>query len=161
MRHAGALRFPVKTPPVVRPTTLVVDDDPMCRELTACTLRKKGFHVIEAKDGFEGIGMLLREAGALALLVVDTEMPGVHGWEVIRFAWSKAPRARILRLGRPDDQPPGIEYQALQAVPVLRKPFTEAELLASLSAQVRWPAKHRNGGPPSHEIGRASCRERV
>ena len=121
----------------------------MCRALTAFALRKKGFHVVEAKDGFEAIGVLLRVAGALALLVVDTEMPGVHGWEVIRLAGSKAPQARILRLGRPDDQAPGTEYLAFQAVPALRKPFTEAELLASLGAQVRRPANHRNGGPLS------------
>ena len=104
---------------------------------------------MEAKDGFEGIRVLLRDGGALALLVVDTEMPGVHGWEVIRFAGSKAPRARILRLGRPDDQAPGTEYQAFHAVPALRKPFTEGELLASLTAAVRWPANRPNGGPPS------------
>jgi len=125
-----------------------VDDNPMCRELAAGALRKEGFHVIQARDGFEGIRVLLRVGGALAVLVVDTEMPGVHGWEVIRFARSKAPRARILRLGREDDQAPGAEYQAFQAVPALRKPFTEAELVASFGAQVRRPVNHRNGGPP-------------
>jgi CheY-like chemotaxis protein len=37
-------------PPLVRPTALVVHDNAMCRELTACAIRKKGFHVVEAKD---------------------------------------------------------------------------------------------------------------
>ncbi|HKT58607.1 MAG TPA: response regulator [Gemmatimonadales bacterium] len=146
----GLLRSPVKrTPAVAGPTALVIDDDRMSRELAAGALEKKGFHVIVARDGFEGIGALLRAGRALALLVVDTEMPGVHGWEVIRLARSKAPRARILRLGRPDDHVPGSEYDGLQTVPTVSRPFTEAELLAGAGVPGRRRVSHRNGKPSS------------
>jgi CheY-like chemotaxis protein len=129
----GPSHFPPMKTPLARPTALVIDDNPLFRRLTVDTLRKTGLQVMEAKDGFEGIRVLLRDARALRLLIVDTEMPGVHGWEVIRLAGSKAPKARILRLGRADDQAPGIEYQEFQAVPALDKPFTEAQLLESLA----------------------------
>ena len=126
-----------KTAEAARLTALVVDDNPLCRELAADTLRARGLEVIAARDGFEAIRVLSRRAAGIALLIVDTEMPGVHGWEVIRFARDKAPAMPILRLGRPDDEPPGRVYQALSTVPVLPKPFTGQKLLSSLPARPR------------------------
>ena len=98
--------------------------------MAARTLHDAGLEVLEARDGFDGIGILTRRSHDVDLLVVDTEMPGVHGWDVIRFATAKTPRIRVLRLGRPDDVVPGQAYQAFQALPTLRKPFTPATLLA-------------------------------
>ncbi len=115
-----------------RPTALVVDDNPMHRAMVAAALREHGLEVMAAKDGFQAIRVLSGGARSLTLLVVDTEMPGVHGWEVIRFARSKAPALPILRLGRLDDQAPGLCYQPLEAIPVLAKPFTAPELRLSL-----------------------------
>lgn len=135
MRRAGALAFPVNQIHYSgQPAALVVDDNPMCRELVAQVLREEGFRVALAKDGFQAILALFSRERSPALLIVDTEMPGVHGWEVIRCARSKARRTRILRLGRPEDEIPGPEYRPLQRVPVLRKPFTQADLVASLRA---------------------------
>lgn len=120
-----------------RPTALIVDDNPWYRELAAGTLRQRGLEPLVARDGFEAIRLLSRRPPRLALLIVDTEMPGVHGWEVIRFARGTTPGMPILRLGRPDDEVPGVEYRALVAVPVLPKPFTVAQLLASLGRRFR------------------------
>ncbi len=130
------------------PTALVVDDNPMCRELAAETLRAHGLEVIVARDGFEAIQVLSRRADRLAFLIVDTEMPGVHGWEVIRFATSKAPAMSILRLGRAGDDVPGGDYRALSAVPVLCKPFTVAELISSLQSRSRRSSTGRSGSRP-------------
>jgi two-component system, sensor histidine kinase and response regulator len=132
---------PRPSPRLCRPTALVVDDNPMDRELAASTLRDRGLEPLIARDGFEAIRLLSGGARHLAVLIVDTEMPGVHGWEVIRFARGKAPAMPILRLGRPDDEVPGHEYRTLRAVPVLPKPFTVAQLIASLGPRIR--PRHR------------------
>jgi CheY-like chemotaxis protein len=132
VRRAGAFAFPMnRTLRPARPAALVVDDNPICRELAARALRKQGYHVTEATDGFKGIRVLVGHPGGIKLLVVATEMPGVHGWEVIRVARGKG-NIRIIRLGRPEDQAPGAEYRALEMLPTLRRPFTEAALVASL-----------------------------
>jgi DNA-binding response OmpR family regulator len=122
---------------IARPPALVVDDNPMDRELAASTLRDQGLEPMTARDGFEAIRLLSVGARDLAFLIVDTEMPGVHGWEVIRFARGKAPAMPILRLGRLDDEIPGHEFRALRGVPVLAKPFTGDQLLASLGPRLR------------------------
>lgn len=113
-------------------TALVVDDESRCRTNVAQTLTDAGWQVLEARDGFQAIALLSRRWQEIGLLVVDTEMPGLHGWEVIRFARRKAPRVRVLRLGREADTAPAQEYRAFERIPTLEKPFTSAELLASL-----------------------------
>jgi CheY-like chemotaxis protein len=127
-----------------RPTVLVIDDDPRCRASIARTLQDQGCDIVEASDGFQGIGVLSRRGRELDFLVVDTEMPGVHGWEVIRFANRVVPKLRVVRLGRLDDLVPAAEYTGLQSVPVLQKPFTPSELRARM--QIR-PRVRRNGKP--------------
>jgi DNA-binding response OmpR family regulator len=119
-----------------RPTVLVIDDDPRCRASIARTLLDQGCDIVEASDGFRGISVLSRRARELDLLLVDTEMPGVHGWEVIRFASRIAPKLRIVRLGRLDDLVPAADYTGFQALPVLEKPFTLSELRARVAGHV-------------------------
>jgi DNA-binding response OmpR family regulator len=123
------------------PTALVVDDDGLSRSLVAQALTTAGFQVLQARDGFHAIAILSRSARDIALAVVDTEMPGLHGWEVIRFARRKSPRIRVLRLGRRDDAAPSADYRPLEALPSLSKPITSARLLASVKRRRRSPAR--------------------
>ncbi len=110
----------------------MVDDDPRCRAMVASALTDEGYDVLEASNGYQATGLLTRSNHDIRLLVVDTEMPGLHGWEVIRFATSRAPKLRTLRLGRCDDAAPGAEYQVLRSLPCLPKPFTPDRLLAAI-----------------------------
>ncbi len=138
VRRTGLSYFQMpNTASPAEPTVLVVDDDPLCRSMVATTLSRQGFEVIVASDGYQAIGALSRCHQTIRLLIVDTEMPGLHGWEVIRFARSKISKLRALRLGRCDDVPPGAEYQTLRSVPCLSKPFTPDRLLASLRRRRR------------------------
>jgi DNA-binding NtrC family response regulator len=140
--------MPITDQPTV-PTVLVVDDDPRCRALIAATLIDEGFEVIEVASGFQATGILSRANHALHLLIVDTEMPGLHGWEVIRFGMSRVPKLKALRLGRCDDAPPGTEYHALRSVPCLSKPFTPDRLLTSIRRRTKrvLPYARRRGAP--------------
>jgi DNA-binding response OmpR family regulator len=115
-----------------RLTALVIDDDPRCRDLVARVLQARGFEVLEAKDGYLGIGLLSRRNRDIGFLVVDTEMPGVHGWEVIRFARSRAPTMPIVRLGREDDVVPAGDFEAFRALPAVPKPLSPPTLLAAM-----------------------------
>jgi DNA-binding NtrC family response regulator len=115
-----------------RPTALVIDDDPRCRDLVGRILQAKGFEVLEAKDGYLGIGLLSRRGKDIGFLVVDTEMPGVHGWEVIRFARSRAPTMPTVRLGREDDVVPAGDYERFRILPAVPKPLSPETLLSAM-----------------------------
>ena len=110
-------------------TALVVDDDPRWRALVEGALRDAGFEVLSAEDGYRATTVLAQPKLDLGLLVVDTEMPGVHGWAVIRYARAKHRRVRVLRLGRVDDEVPGKEYAPFCCLPTLSKPFAARDLL--------------------------------
>jgi putative two-component system response regulator len=58
---------------------LVVDDDPITRELFRSLLKDVG-EVIEARDGYEALALVHRHFFSLVLL--DVSMPGVGGQEV-------------------------------------------------------------------------------
>lgn len=61
---------------------LVIDDDPVMRELASAKLVEAGFTVSTAADGTEGL-LRLRAEGA-DLVISDVDMPGVSGFELTR-----------------------------------------------------------------------------
>jgi CheY-like chemotaxis protein len=67
---------------VERKTLLVVDDNPSIRESLALLLRLAGYHVVEAEDGEQAIGLLAAERPDLVL--TDLRMPGMSGVELIQ-----------------------------------------------------------------------------
>jgi len=63
-------------------TVLVVDDDPRLRELIRVNLEYDGMTVIEASSADEGLRAIETEAPDLVML--DVQMPGLDGWEMLR-----------------------------------------------------------------------------
>jgi CheY-like chemotaxis protein len=61
---------------------LIVDDDPLIRELMTELLRDEGYQVETAADGAQGLELVERLTPALA--VVDAEMPGLDGEGFVR-----------------------------------------------------------------------------
>lgn len=65
-------------------TILIVDDSPTIRRMVAASLQSlDGIILAEASNGLEAIEMLAREQPAL--VVLDLNMPDMHGLEVLRF----------------------------------------------------------------------------
>ena len=61
---------------------LCIEDDPEMIDLIKLILERKGFEVLEAVGGKEGLEVSRREMPDLILL--DLMMPEVDGWEVFR-----------------------------------------------------------------------------
>lgn len=77
-----------------RRTILVVDDEPMARELLASILHEAGFSPTMATDGEEALAAMERTAPAA--VVLDLKLPGMSGFEVLtrvraRPEWSEIP----------------------------------------------------------------------
>ena len=73
---------PVSPPAGFRGRVLLVEDDPISRELAAIMLRRQGLEVETAENGREGLDRLLNEDYSLA--VVDCWMPELDGLEMTR-----------------------------------------------------------------------------
>ena len=63
-------------------TILVVDDDPDIREVLRDRLESLGYQVLSASNGREGLELLEKQSPQLLLL--DIEMPGMNGLEVLK-----------------------------------------------------------------------------
>ena len=61
---------------------LVVDDEPLVRELIAEVLRDAGYEVRTAPDGPTALGKVREHPPALVLL--DQMMPVMNGWDFLR-----------------------------------------------------------------------------
>jgi YesN/AraC family two-component response regulator len=74
-------------------TVLVVDDEPMIRDLLGMMLRLRGCEVLTAKNGAEAIAMATALEGAkIDILITDLCMPGMSGADL----------AAEMRVIRPD-----------------------------------------------------------
>jgi two-component system, cell cycle sensor histidine kinase and response regulator CckA len=106
------------TPPAI----LLVDDEPAVRDLQRRTLEAEGYVVTEAANGLEGIDAL-DQPGQVDLLLVDLEMPGLSGDEMVRQIRIKRPDLPVLyvtgHIDRLLDARPLWEGEAF-----LEKPFT-------------------------------------
>ncbi len=88
---------------------LVVDDDALVRRMLADALADRGFEVITATDGQDGLRVLSEELLALDLLVTDVYMPGMDGEQfvqMIRRAGGEADLAIVVVTGKME---PGLE----------------------------------------------------
>ncbi len=64
------------------PKILLVEDNEMNREMLSRRLARKGFAVVMAVDGLQGVAMASQEQPDLILM--DMSLPGIDGWEATR-----------------------------------------------------------------------------
>jgi DNA-binding response OmpR family regulator len=114
---------------------LVVEDHRALAEHVAEGLRDRGMAVDVALDGAEAIAKAI--AGPYDVVVLDRDLPQVHGDDVCRALLDDAPDLRILMLtaaAEIDDRVGGLN---LGADDYLTKPFAFAELVARVEALAR------------------------
>jgi two-component system, cell cycle response regulator DivK len=61
---------------------LLVEDNEMNRDMLSRRLERRGYQVVIAVDGVEGVRMA--EAEAPALILMDMSLPVLDGWEATR-----------------------------------------------------------------------------
>ena len=64
------------------PRILIVEDDELNRDSLRRLLRRRGFEIVLAVDGNEGVAVARAEAPDLILM--DMSLPGIDGWEATR-----------------------------------------------------------------------------
>jgi DNA-binding response OmpR family regulator len=113
---------------------LVVDDEPMVREVVARYLELDGLDVHQAEDGFEALAWLAQHEPDL--VVLDLMLPGVDGLTILRSLRASGDVPVILLTARADevDRVLGLE---LGADDYVVKPFSPRELAARVRTVLR------------------------
>jgi DNA-binding response OmpR family regulator len=115
-------------------TVLVVDDEPIVREVVVSYLRREGFRTLEAGDGDTARALL--ESDEPGLVVLDVMLPGADGLELCRWirARSDVPVIMLTARGEEADRIVGLE---LGADDYVTKPFSPRELAARVRTVLR------------------------
>ena len=116
------------------PTVLVVDDEPLVRDVLVRYLQREGFDTLEAGDGDTARALVATED--LQLVVLDLMLPGTDGLSLCRWIRSQGdlPVIMLTARGEPDDRIVGLEVGADDYV---SKPFSARELVMRVKAVLR------------------------
>ena len=114
-------------------TLLVVDDDPMVRDLETQVLRLQGYTVLEAENAAEAL-RLAGETATIDLLITDLSMPEADGLELTRRFRAAHPRTPVLMVSGSLPLLRARSEQDLDRFEFLAKPFHLDELLHKVRA---------------------------
>jgi len=115
-------------------TVLVVDDEPVVRDVIVRYLRRDGFTTLEAGNGDDARELIDRCAPAL--VVLDVMLPGTDGLELCRWIRARSELPVILVTARAEeaDRIVGLE---LGADDYVTKPFSPRELAVRVRTVMR------------------------
>ena len=115
-------------------TVLVVDDEPIVREVVVRYLAREGHRTLEAADGISARDLI--QDADLDLVVLDVMLPGTDGLELCRWirGRSELPVIMLTARGEEADRIVGLE---LGADDYVTKPFSPRELAARVRSVLR------------------------
>jgi two-component system cell cycle sensor histidine kinase/response regulator CckA len=109
------------------PLVLVVDDEPPIREMERRILEKRGYRVIEAPGGAEGVA-ILKDGKPIDLLIADLDMPEIPGEEMVRQIRAARPDLKVLYVTAHIDRLLDVRATLWEGEAFLDKPFTSKGL---------------------------------
>jgi CheY-like chemotaxis protein len=126
-----------KVQPAGRGVVLIVEDDQDLRSAIRELLEGEGYFVLEADDGRDALyTLLLGEAPAVDLIILDLVMPWMTGWELIEIL-QEDPRLSNVPILVTTGVAVHRDATGIGAsVSWLRKPYGEDELLAAVNSAV-------------------------
>jgi DNA-binding response OmpR family regulator len=115
-------------------TVLVVDDEPIVREVVVRYLEREGYKTLEAADGNRARELVERDKPQL--VVLDLMLPGTDGLALCRWirSTSELPVIMLTARGEEADRIVGLE---LGADDYVTKPFSPRELAARVRSVLR------------------------
>ena len=118
---------------IERPIVFVVDDDSRIRDALASLLASAGLDVVVFASATEFLSA--EKPDAPACLVLDLELPDIHGLELQKdLAEREAPP--IVFITGHGDIPSSVKAMKAGAVEFLAKPFGDEELLSAIDAAI-------------------------
>lgn len=116
---------------------LVVEDDPMVRDVTAGFLQSQDLEVVEAENGPAAVAAL-EGSGPFDLMVSDLIMPGgmsgVELHKLVQERWPQCPVVLMTGYSRDEFERFGVDPGSVR---LLRKPFFMSELLKVVTEMIQ------------------------
>ena len=117
------------------PQVLLVEDEPLIRDLLQGALEDGGFEVAYANNGDGAIDVLQRRPGEFAGVVTDVDLGGgMTGWDVGHAARRISPVIAVVYMSGASSHQ--WESEGVPGSTMLMKPFAPAQLLVALATQI-------------------------
>jgi two-component system cell cycle sensor histidine kinase/response regulator CckA len=110
-------------------TILIVEDESSLREYLKALLEEKGYNVLEACDGMEGVEMFGKQQQQIALVISDIGMPKLDGLGLLRKIMEIQPTVKVLVTSGLVDPEQQSEILRVGARDFLPKPYSGKEIL--------------------------------
>lgn len=124
-------------------TALIVDDDPLLRDIARIVLNHLGFAVLEAQDGLEAIEVFKYYRNNIRFVLCDIIMPRMDGWETLFALRQLAPHLPVI-LSSGDDRAKVMAVTHCEPPQVfLGKPYGLSELRAAVGQALRSDRQHK------------------
>lgn len=115
------------------PLVLVVDDEPLVRNVIGRVLQGRGYRTLLASDGQEGLDLFARHGDDVRLLVLDWHLPGRSGQATLAEFYLRRPGLRVVLVT--GDHNADLDQNAREYVAcLLFKPFTARDLMIAVDA---------------------------
>jgi DNA-binding response OmpR family regulator len=115
------------------PLVLVIDDEDAVRNLIGRVLERRGYRVLLAADGKEGLVLFDHHREEIRLVVLDFHLPGDPGERTFDELLKRKPSLRVVLVTGDHSADLGADARQYLAC-MLLKPFTTAELMLAVSA---------------------------
>jgi DNA-binding NtrC family response regulator len=134
---------------------LVIEDDEVLRQLLIDVLNDQGYEVEAAETGEAGLRIM--EQDVFDVILLDINLPGMDGMEVLRLAPARQPDAQVVMMTAFGTVDTAVEAMKQGAFDYINKPFSTDELLLTITraleeqdlrrevARLRQRARHIGG----------------
>lgn len=117
-------------------TVLLIEDEALIMNMVRAILIEKGYTVLLAKDGEEGLAMYSRHRKEIVAVLLDFGMPKLRGDVVATRIKSLDPEARIILISGFFDPEVRANMARIGVTQLIQKPFAFAELTSCLRSVI-------------------------
>ena len=135
---ANSSEFPCGTE-----SLLVVDDESSLRTLLAAAFTRKGYHVTTAATGLEAIEIVADANRPLDAVLLDLNMPGTNGVQVLKVIRECRPELPVLVISGHITPEVRAEFQTMNQRDFIQKPYRLDEVGRRLRTIFEKSAKER------------------
>ncbi|UCF18181.1 MAG: sigma-54-dependent Fis family transcriptional regulator [Gemmatimonadota bacterium] len=148
---------------------LVVEDDDVLRQLLIDVLSDQSYQVEAAETGEEGLRTM--EQDVFDIILLDINLPGMDGMDVLRLAPARQPDAQVVMMTAFGTVDTAVEAMKQGAFDYINKPFSTDELLLTITRALeeqdlrrevaRLRQRARGVGGTKQIVGKSPVIERV
>ena len=123
-------------------TILVVEDEPVLRDMAQLILQDCGYRVLEAGSGAEALQVWERQAKAIDLVLTDMVMPGgMSGRELAARLFANHPPLKVIFTSGYNVEEAKTDFFRRSGGVFLQKPYTRADLVKAVREVLDKPAR--------------------